>query len=64
MVKQIQINLAPDTASDNSAVRKIAATLAGIDPSEITNLRILKRSVDARKKSIRVTMTIEVISCF
>jgi uncharacterized FAD-dependent dehydrogenase len=62
MIKQIQINLTPAAASDNTAIRKIAATLAGIDAELITEIRILKRSVDARKKNIRVNLTVEVFS--
>ena len=62
MVKQIQINLTPSAASDNSAIRKIAGSLSGVDPENITALRILKRSVDARKKNVRVNLTVEVFT--
>ena len=62
MVKQVQINLAPAVASDEAAIKKIAASLAGIDQKEISSLRVIKRSVDARKKNIRVNLTIEVFS--
>ena len=59
-MKQIQINLTPEAASDEASVRKISASLTGIDQSEITFLRVIKRSVDARKKNIRVNLTVEV----
>jgi uncharacterized FAD-dependent dehydrogenase len=59
MIRQIQINLAPSAAADEASVRKIAASLAGIDQKEISALRIIKRSVDARKKNIRVNLTVE-----
>ena len=36
MVKQVQINLAPSAAADEAAVKKISASLAGIDQKEIT----------------------------
>lgn len=62
MIKQIQINLAPSAADDEAAVKKIAASLAGIDQKEIAALRIIKRSVDARKKNIRVNLIVELIS--
>ena len=62
MVKQVRINLTPAAASDNATIRKIAGSLSGIDPAGITHLRILKRSVDARKKNIRVNLTVEVFS--
>jgi len=62
MGKQIQINLNPSVAADESAIKKIAASLSGIEPEAITSLRVIKRSVDARKKNIRVNLTVEVFS--
>jgi len=60
MIKQLQLNLSPSSASDEAGIRKIAASLAGIDIIDISDLRIIKRSVDARKKNIRVNLTVEV----
>jgi hypothetical protein len=62
MGKQIQINLSPAAAADEASVRKIAASLSGIDIKAIIDLRVIKRSVDARKKNIRVNLTVEVFS--
>lgn len=62
MRKQIQINLSPATAADDSAIKKISASMAGIDVSAVNALRIIKRSVDARKKNIRINLTVEVFS--
>ena len=62
MGKQIQINLNPVVAADETAVKKIAASLAGIEPAAVSALRVIKRSVDARKKNIRVNLTVEVFS--
>jgi uncharacterized FAD-dependent dehydrogenase len=62
MTKQVRINLNPAAAADETAIRKISASLAGIDQSQITSLRILKRSVDARKKNIRVDLIVEIHS--
>jgi len=50
MGKQVQINLTPSAAADESTIRKIAATLAGIDLAAVSSLRVIKRSVDARRK--------------
>lgn len=57
---QQQLNLSPSEASDDSIVRKKAARLAGIKEGDISGIRIIKRSVDARKKDIRINLTIEV----
>lgn len=59
MIRKVQISLNPATAADETNVRKIAASLAGIDPSEIRTFRILKRSIDARKKNIRINIAAE-----
>ncbi len=62
MGKLVQINLNPAEAADDALIRKTAASLAGIDSDSITLLRVLKRSVDARKKNIRVNLSVEVFS--
>ena len=62
MMKQIQINLSPAAAADETTIRKISASLSGMDQSEIKTVRVIKRSVDARKKNIRVNLTVEVFS--
>jgi uncharacterized FAD-dependent dehydrogenase len=59
-MKQVQINLTPQAAADESVVRKVAATLTGIDVASIAYMRIIRRSVDARKKKIRVNLSVEV----
>lgn len=60
MVKLIQINLSPEAAADESVIKMISASLSGVDQVDISALRVIKRSVDARKKNIRVNMTVEV----
>lgn len=62
MGKLVQINLAPAAAADEAVIKKISASLAGIDQAAMTALRVLKRSVDARKKNIRVNLSVEVFS--
>ncbi len=62
MVKQVQISLNPSVAANEAAIRKIAASLAGVDQSEISFLRIIKKSVDSRKKNIRVNLTVELFT--
>jgi uncharacterized protein len=60
MTKQVRINLNPEAAADETVIRKISASIAGIDPSEITSLKIIKRSIDARKKNIRFNLIVEI----
>ena len=61
MGKQVQINLNPSAAADVAVIKKIAASLAGIYQADVSAVRVIKRSVDARKKNIRVNLTVEVI---
>jgi uncharacterized protein len=62
MSKQVQINLNPASAADDSAIKKAASTLAGIKEGDIASLRVVKRSVDARKKNIKVNLAVEVFT--
>lgn len=62
MVKLVQINLSPAAAADEAAIKKISASLAGFELSSVTAVRVIKRSVDARKKNIRVNLSVEVFS--
>ena len=62
MRKQVQINLNPEASADKAVIKKIAASLAGLDQSDISSIRVIKKSVDARKKNIRVNLTVEIFS--
>ena len=60
MRKQVQLNLSPHAASDEAVIKKSSASVAGIEQSQVSFIRILKRSVDARKNNIRVNLSVEV----
>jgi hypothetical protein len=62
MPKQVQLNLSPTAAADEKAVLKISGTLTMLAPSDISSIRVIKRSVDARKKNIRINLTVDVFS--
>jgi hypothetical protein len=62
MPKLFQLALTPEKAADESAIRKIAASLSGINPSEISYQRILRRSVDARKRKIIINLAVEIFT--
>lgn len=62
MSEKVQLNLSPQKAHDPDLVRKIAGSAAGIPSGEIRGIRIIKRSVDARRTDIRVNLTVEVIT--
>ncbi len=62
MARLVQLNLNPERASEEAEIRRIAGSLTGIPLSAIKGIRILKRSVDARKPNIRVNLTVEVLT--
>ncbi len=62
MSRLVQLNLIPERASEEAEIRKIAGSLTGIPTSHIKGIRILKRSVDARKPDIRINLTVEVLT--
>jgi len=60
MSRLVQLILSPGAAADETTVRKAAATTAGVSLQSVSSIRIIKRSVDARQKNIRVILGIEV----
>jgi hypothetical protein len=62
MSKLVQLAIPPEKAADETAIRKLAGSLSGINQSEISLIRIIRRSVDARKKNILIKLAIEVFS--
>jgi len=60
MRKQVQLNLSPQDSADEKKIIRAAASLAKVDQSEISALRIIRKSVDARKKNIRVNLNVEI----
>lgn len=62
MSRIVRLNISPETAADQSLVLKLAGSAAGIPPSGISQLRILRKSVDARKRNILVNLEIEVFA--
>jgi hypothetical protein len=62
MSKLIQLNVSPETAADETVIRKLAGSISGIPPSEISFLRIIRKSIDARKRNISISLEIEVFS--
>ena len=60
MIKTIEIKLSPKDASDESIIQRNIAQRIGVSPGEIKDWRILKRSIDARKKKVLVQLRIEI----
>ena len=62
MSKQVQIILDPEAASEKETILKIAGKKAGLGIDEISDIRIIKKSLDARRRHIRINLLVEVFS--
>ena len=60
MKHELQLVLSPEEAGDSEQVKLIASQQLFTSPSEISFIRILKRSVDARSRNIKINLKIEV----
>lgn len=60
MIKEIQLRLLPEAASHEQSLKKIAAQETGEDLSDIWAVRILKRSIDARQRTVFVNIKLRV----
>ncbi len=59
-MKQLSLVLLPEEAADQSMQLQKASEQLGIPVSSIKELRIVKRSIDARTKTVKIHLTVEV----
>lgn len=62
MALQVQLTLTPADAADDSIVKKRISRASGIPESDISSIRIIRRSIDARKKDVRVNLSVEALT--
>jgi uncharacterized FAD-dependent dehydrogenase len=60
MNKEIQIQVSPETAEDLNELRIYVSRATGIDSEDIRHIEILKRSIDARQRTIKINLKIRV----
>lgn len=60
MTEQIQISLTPEQASTDRGIRKGISESTGLQPRRISGYHILKRSIDARGRQIRIQLSLQV----
>lgn len=56
MYKEILLRLTPEEAHDEERCRCAAAAAAGVDVADVNVMRLLRRSIDARKRQIFVQL--------
>ena len=60
MKHQLQLVLSPEEAGDEEQIKIISAQQLFTIPSEITFIKLLKRSVDARSRNIKINLKVEI----
>ncbi len=60
MIKQLELVLLPEEAADKTKVLKKASEELNLPLSRLLHLNILKRSIDARSKIVRIRLLVEV----
>ena len=60
MIKETEIVCQPEQHEDEAALKKLAASALNIAPNQITGLKILKRSIDARGRKVVYRMQVKV----
>ncbi len=58
MQKEILLDVLPEVAADLEQLRKAVSAKAGIDQKEIRSLEILRRSIDARRKPVKLQLKV------
>lgn len=60
MTNEYQIRLLPQQAANESTIREFIAREKGIEPRTINHVRVLKRSIDARQRTVYINMKVRV----
>ena len=60
MIKEIQIQLSPEEAAKEELYLVRIAESLGVSPKEIGGVKVIKRSIDARKRQVKILMRAEV----
>ncbi|MDL2213183.1 FAD-binding protein [Bacteroides sp. OttesenSCG-928-E20] len=60
MIQQLQLRLLPQQAASNKAIIQYIARENGLRERDITAIRIIKRSIDARQRTVYVNLKVEV----
>ncbi len=58
MIKELALNLSPQDAADSTRYTLRVAEALGVAPERISAIRVLRRSVDARRRHIVVNLTL------
>lgn len=60
MIQENQIRILPEQAASEESISRFLVTDKGINTKDITHVRVLKRSIDARQRTIYVNLKVRV----
>lgn len=60
MIKELQVRVDPRTAATSEVLRQYVARQLGIDVRTVCDIRVLRRSIDARQRNIQVNLSLRV----
>jgi len=60
MPRELQIQVAPEVAAQQALLTAHVAQLMQVSPADIKHIAIIKRSIDARQKSVKVNLKVAV----
>lgn len=60
MIKKVTLQLSPSEAENDAVIKSYISGEAGVFLKRITDYKILKRSIDARKRQIKIVLQLEV----
>ena len=60
MTREIQLRVLPAVAASENAIKRYIAEDQGIDLRTIYSVRVLKKSIDARQRTIYVNLKVRV----
>ena len=60
MIKEIQLRVLPPETANESKLKQLLSREQAIDEKSIRGIRILKRSIDARQRTVMVNLKVRV----
>ena len=60
MIKELQMRMLPEQAVNEQGIRQYLSQEYALSPADITAIRVLKRSVDARQRTIYINLKVRV----
>ena len=59
MIKEIQLQVLPDQAENTEVLKELISKKLNIEFSEINHIEIVKRSIDARQRIIKINLRLK-----